>query len=327
VDVRMHHHAVVAVETAILVQRIRDALQNADVDLAFELQHVHRPAAIVHGDHVLDLDDPGLGVHPHLNELHAAEEHAFARDVVRTALRSGADHLDRQPGRQLLQTQRNRVCTPERRLHVREQLLLCLIRGIPDSRSDRGRRHAAARWRPWRRYRVTDRDLDIPWLDPEFLRNHLCDHCLDAAADVLNGRERFHRAVAIDADLDAGVHVDDAIPDGLRNTHTTFDRTWIAVRPAELLLPSELLRADPPLLATRGTLVVQVSNNKRIHAEFLGQLVHRLLESETAWRMSRRAEGSTRTRVGDHVILFPLQVVAFVPRVRRARGARGGAHT
>jgi hypothetical protein len=47
-----------------------------------------------------------------------------------------------------------------------------------------------------------------------------------------------------------------------------------------------------------------VAQRERVHVKLLGQLVHRLLERETALRVARRAEGGGGARVREDVRLF-----------------------
>src|SRR5205085_46493 len=82
VQVWVDHHAGVAVEDAVLVKGIADALDHAAVDLAFERQRVDRPATIVDGDDALDLDHAGLRIDGHLRELHAARAAGVIMFVV-----------------------------------------------------------------------------------------------------------------------------------------------------------------------------------------------------------------------------------------------------
>ena len=73
IDVGVELHAGAAIEVALLVERVAHALNHAAVDLALGQLRVDRPAAVVHRDDALDLDDAGLGVDRDLGELHAAD--------------------------------------------------------------------------------------------------------------------------------------------------------------------------------------------------------------------------------------------------------------
>ena len=70
------------IEDAFFEQRIGEAHQNAAVDLAFDLPRIHRPAAILDGDHALDAHDAGLGVDRDFGELHAAQILLRQRGIV-----------------------------------------------------------------------------------------------------------------------------------------------------------------------------------------------------------------------------------------------------
>src|SRR5215470_4474457 len=84
-EILVQHDAAVAIENPVLVQSIRDALEDTAVDLAFKQHRVHGTSAIVDGPNLLDLDDTGFGIHSHLCEVNAAISHAAG---LRLALRA-----------------------------------------------------------------------------------------------------------------------------------------------------------------------------------------------------------------------------------------------
>ena len=171
---------------------------------------------------------------------------------------------------------------------------------------------------------IADADGDVARLQPKFFGDDLRDHGLDAAPDVLHGRERFHRTVLVDANFAAGIHAVDAIPDGLGYAHAVLHRARIAARLAPLLRPPELLRSDAPLLPSLGTGIVLVHKLKNVYAKFFRERVHRLLQAEDTLRMAGGAHCGSRTGVGEDVVLFRDQVGAFIKVLRRAGGSRAG---
>ena len=64
-------------------------------------------------------------------------------------------------------------------------------------------------------------------LRPKLLRHDLRQRRADAAADILNRGEQFHRSVAADSHLAGGVEIHDAVPDRLRHAEPALDRTVI----------------------------------------------------------------------------------------------------
>ena len=72
-EVRIDHAASVLIEDALLEQRIGKPHQHAALDLAFDLQRIDRPTAILDRDHALHPHDAGLGIDRHLGELNTAE--------------------------------------------------------------------------------------------------------------------------------------------------------------------------------------------------------------------------------------------------------------
>ena len=111
----------VAVEDALLVQRIGKAHEDAALHLALEQQRVHRPAAVLRRDDALDAHDPRLRVDRHFGELHAAQilvgdrglRHAPPEAAVIVAARSGgADPIDAHAHRRLAEAQSLRLGSP-----------------------------------------------------------------------------------------------------------------------------------------------------------------------------------------------------------------------
>ena len=95
-------------QDALLEQGVVEAHDDAAGHLRLAGQLVDDQAAVLHGDHVLDPDDAGLGIDQHLGDLHAADLPAGDVRVVRLvgdrqaplALALGLVHAE--PGAELL---------------------------------------------------------------------------------------------------------------------------------------------------------------------------------------------------------------------------------
>src|SRR5581483_3270394 len=201
--------------------------------------------------------------------------------------------------------------------HFLHKPFLGLVSGIADRGRDRGRGHAAARGRPGGKLRIPDADGYVARLQPEFFGYDLRDHGLDAAANVLHGREGFHRTILVDADFAARIHAVDAVPDGLGYADAALHRARIAGRLAPLLRPPKLLRSDAAFLPTRRAGIVLVHKLENVHAHFFGERVDRLLQAEHSLGMPRGSHRRSRAGVGEYVVLFREQVGAFVKILSR----------
>ena len=70
VEVGVDHQTVVGVEEAVLEERVGDALNDAAVDLAYDLRGVDGTAAIVDGQDAFHMDAAGLGIDGYLGNIH-----------------------------------------------------------------------------------------------------------------------------------------------------------------------------------------------------------------------------------------------------------------
>src|SRR5262249_24265766 len=199
----------------VLVQSIRDALEDTAVDLAFKQHRVHGTSAIVDGPNLLDLDDTGFGIHSHLCEVNAAISHAAGlrlalralavTGVVVFAVAASGNFVALHTCGSLLEGKTATRLTFgkylalahhnffRRRMKNRSDLLrqlhARLVSSVADGRSDRVRRGApAGRW-SLREIGIADADRDVMRTESQLLGDNLGEDGTDSATNVLHAGE------------------------------------------------------------------------------------------------------------------------------------------
>ena len=71
-EIRIQHHAGIAVHDAFLVERVTHAHDDAAVELALAGEAIQNQAAILHDQNLLHFDETGFGIDVDFGELHAA---------------------------------------------------------------------------------------------------------------------------------------------------------------------------------------------------------------------------------------------------------------
>src|SRR6185437_8287775 len=192
-----------------------------------------------------------------------------------------------------------------------EKRQLRLIRRVARGRSNGGCRTASARGRPGWILRVADANANVLRRQSKLFSDHLCQHRFDAAADILHARHQFNRTILMDAHFGGRIHMDDAIPNRLRDAHAALDRPGIAARLAPLV-PAELRAADAAFHSARLELVVLVAEIERVHPKLFRQFINALFKREAALRMTGRPERGSRTAVDENVVFLRVHVRALI---------------
>ena len=68
-QIGVHHNSEVSIHMTVFIESPRQTLKDSPIDLAFDLQGVHRSAAGVNGDHPIDMNHSQLSVNGHFDEL------------------------------------------------------------------------------------------------------------------------------------------------------------------------------------------------------------------------------------------------------------------
>ena len=175
------------------------------------------------------------------------------------------------------------------------------------------------------KFGIADMHRDVARLEPEFLRDHLCQDRSDAGAEILHARQDQHRAVALEPHLTGCIGIYVGAPQRLRHADAALDRARIGGR-LVALFPVYALRADPAFLAAHRARVDALAQCQRIDAELVGQLIDRLLHGEGAGRVAGSAHRRAAAGVDEHVVLRGGEVRAGVERLGEVAGARADPH-
>ncbi len=139
-EIGVQHVASVPVHDALLEEGVRDALEDAAVDLADDARGVDGTSAVVRSEDLLDVHAAGLGVDGELNIVDATVGDAFL-GVLGDAGRARGDLIGRQLRRRLLQRPRLR------RIALEMDASALVARGRPRwRRTSARRRRAASAW-------------------------------------------------------------------------------------------------------------------------------------------------------------------------------------
>ena len=190
---------------------------------------------------------------------------------------------------------------PETRGNRGEELPLRLVGCIAHSGRDGAGGHTAAGVGAYGEACIADANDDAGWRHAELLGYHDRQHRFCARSQVLHCGHQFHRAIARNAHFAGGIHIDEAIPNRLSDSHAPLD--WPRIRTCgPAVSPIGAFEDDLALDFARRVLINLVAQGKRIHVQLHGDLIDGLFEGEAALRMAGRAECRPRAGIDENIV-------------------------
>ena len=337
----VQHVTGIAVHNALLEESIRDALQDAAVDLADDTQGIDGTSAVVSTEDLLDMHSSGLGIDGEFDIIDPAVGDSFLR-VFGDACCLAEISVGRQLRRYLLQrvgprsivlqdntsVLQNEIVgsSAELRSNCGEELLLRLIRRVAGRRCDRASRDAASGVRPDRKARVANANA-----------RRWQEECQTPPQRSIASMVLVPVPRSCTADISS--------TEPSRETRTSHDEFMLTKRyqtdcaiPMPRLIgpaigagglaiaPVRALKDDLPLDLASRIFVDLFAEGQRVHLQLGREFIDGLFKRKAALRMARRTERRTRTSVDKDVVLLGEQIRALVHVGRRTGGAGSCTH-